>query len=160
MACISMQSLMMSPPKPSSPRSSHVRMRRDMVAGSSSGSSAGNSTWLVMMAGMPASTARRKGSNSHFSSSSLLFSTRGNPRCESTEVSPCPGKCLPQAITPPSSVPRMKPSARPAAFSGSSPKLRTPMTGFAGLEFTSSTGARLKSMPTLRSSLAVIRPAR
>lgn len=75
-------------------------------------------------------------------------------------MSPWPGKCFPQAITPPSKVPRMNARASSDARSGSSPKLRTPMTGLAGLELTSSTGARLKLTPQLRSSRAVSNPAR
>ena len=31
---------------------------------------------------------------------------KGSPRCESTSVSPCPGKCFAVAMTPPSCSPR------------------------------------------------------
>ncbi len=47
-----------------------------------------------------------KGKSSIESSRSLLCAIVGNVLCESSDVSPCPGKCFATAITPPSSKPR------------------------------------------------------
>ena len=76
-------------------------------------------------------------------------STAGSARCESWAVSPWPGKCLAQAATPAACRPE-HPGRHVVGrrCAGSAPKLRTPMTGLSGLEFTSATGARSRSMPT------------
>ncbi len=74
-------------------------MRRDSVAGRCS-SSAGTSTCAVMMVATPASIAALNGTNSTSRSRSGGCSTSGSSWCESVLVSPCPGKCLPQAATP------------------------------------------------------------
>ena len=44
--------------------------------------------------------ALEKGTNSICSNDSLFRSTRGSIKCESWEVSPCPGKCLPTGTVP------------------------------------------------------------
>ena len=74
-------------------------MRFDSVAGRAS-SSAGTRTCAVMMVATCASMAARNGTNSTSRSRSGGCSTSGSSRCESVLVSPCPGKCLPQAATP------------------------------------------------------------
>ena len=83
----------------------------------------------------------------------------GSPRCESTSVSPCPGKCLRVATTPPACRPRTQAEARRATTAGSSPNERVLMTGLRGLLLTSATGAKLTCTPRARASTAVMRPA-
>ncbi len=78
---------------------------------------------------------------------------RGSPWCESTTVSPWPGKCLAHAATPVDCSPSTNAAECRATRSGSSPKLRTPMTGLSGEEFTSTLGARSSPMPSPASSL-------
>ena len=58
----------------------------------------------------------RNGRSSTSSSRAREWSTAGSSRCESTSVSPWPGKCLAQAATPPSCSPRQGHAepARPA----------------------------------------------
>ncbi len=56
----------------------------------------------VMIDCTPASIAARNGSSATSSSSS----TTGSARCESTDVSPCPGKCFAHAATPAPCSPR------------------------------------------------------
>ena len=51
-------------------------------------------------------TAARKGTSSTLSRRARDALIRGSAWCESTPVSPCPGKCLPVAIPPFSSMPR------------------------------------------------------
>ena len=84
---------------------------------------------------------------------------RGSPRCESTSVSPCPGKCLRVATEPPACRPRTQAAARRATSAGSSPNDRVLMTGLRGLLFTSATGAKLTCTPRARASTAAMRPA-
>ena len=96
-----MQSLRISPSKPSVSRRRPCMIVRDIVAGTSFGSMFGKRMWLLIMAGMPASIAARNGMSSHDSSSASVFSMRGSPMWESTAVSPWPGKCLPQQSMPP-----------------------------------------------------------
>ena len=155
-----MQSLRISPSKPSVSRKRPCRIARDIVAGTPPGSMLGKRMWLLIMAGTPAPIAARNGISSHDSSCASVFSMRGRPMCESTAVSPWPGKCLPQQRIPPFRYPSTAFAPKSAARFGSSPKLRTPITGFMGLEFTSRSGARLKFTPTPRSCRAVISAAR
>ena len=54
---------------------------------------------------MPAFINSRKGFISFESSSALDLFITGRSRCESTSTSPCPGKCLAQAIIPASCMP-------------------------------------------------------
>ena len=70
------------------------------VAGSAS--SAGTTRCAVMIEPTPASIAARKGT----SAASQSPEATGSARCESTAVSPWPGKCLAQATTPCACVPR------------------------------------------------------
>src|SRR2546430_13695807 len=53
-----------------------------------------------MIVATSAWTAARNGTNSTRRKRSGGSSRRGSSRCESTPVSPWPGKCLPQAATP------------------------------------------------------------
>ena len=77
--------------------------------------------------------------------------------CESTAVSPCPGKCLATAPTPEDCRPRTAATTWRDTRSGSAPKLRTPMTGFSGLLLMSATGAKFMVMPSPRSSVPMAR---
>ncbi len=98
-APISMQSLKIIPWKPYFFLRSPVRIFSDMVAGIFSVSRAGKRMWVLMMAGIPASTPSLKGRSSIASSSSTGLSTTGRLKWESWAVSPWPGKCLAQAST-------------------------------------------------------------
>ncbi|PSK61312.1 hypothetical protein B0E53_06787 [Micromonospora sp. MH33] len=115
-------------------------MRGLSVAGSS-GSSAGTSRCPVITACAPAVTAARNGASSTASSRARSPPMRGRSWWESTRVSPCPGKCLAQAATPPACRPRTQAAVCRATRAGSAPNERTPITGFAGFELTSASGA-------------------
>lgn len=93
-----------------------------------------------MMASMPASTAARKGGASSSSHCSRVCVMTGKPVWLSVAVSPCPGKCLAHAATPERWYPVTSAATSSATASGSAPKDRTPITGLAGLTFTSATG--------------------
>ena len=99
--------------------------------------------WAVMIAVTPASIAARNGS----SASGRNVSTVGSSRCESSSVSPCPGKCLAQAATPPASSPATNAATWRATSSASEPNERTPMIGLSAVVFTSATGAKSRLMP-------------
>ena len=116
------------------------------------GSSADTMMCEVMTDATPAETAARKGASSRSASTSSGASTRGRPWCESTTVSPWPGKCFAQAATPVDCSPSTQATACAATTAGSSPKLRTPMTGLSGEELTSTSGARSSPMPRATSS--------
>ena len=111
-----------------------------------------------MIDATPSSTAARNGSSSTSRSRSGACSTTGSAWWESTEVSPCPGKCFAQAATPSACRPRI--TARPsrATSSARSPNARSPMAGLSGLVPTSITGAKSHVTPTAASS-APERPA-
>ena len=81
----------------------------------------------------------------------------GNATCESAATLPCPGKCLPTAAIPARCIPRMKARASSAATSGRAWKARSPMTWLTP-RLRSSTGAKLRSTPTARSSAAISQP--
>ncbi len=74
-------------------------MRRLSVAGSSA-SSAGTTMWALMTACAPPAIAAWKGASSRARRVAVSAPMRGSARCESTLVSPWPGKCLTQAMTP------------------------------------------------------------
>ncbi|GAA2940463.1 hypothetical protein GCM10011428_68920 [Streptomyces violaceus] len=93
-----------------------------------------------MIESMPAAIAARNGGASSFSHSSRLCVMVGKPVWLSTLVSPCPGKCLAVAATPEPWYPATSAATSAATARGSAPKDRTPMTGLAGLTFTSATG--------------------
>ena len=104
-------------------------------------SSDGTRTCAVMMNATPAAMAARNGTHSTRRMRSGGCSTSGSSRCESTDVSPCPGKCLPQAATPSSCSPSMMAAPSRATVGRSSDSARSPMIGFFGLVWMSSTGA-------------------
>ena len=107
-ACIDIESVKMSPGKPSSWRSSPVRIGRLSVAGRPSvGSSAGSRMCDDITASMPAAIAARNGTSSTASSRARGCSTVARSRCVSTAVSPWPGKCLAVESMPPAWIPRM-----------------------------------------------------
>ena len=111
----------------------------------------------VIIAGACAA-AVRNGANSKRSSSASGLSTVGRSRCESTCVSPWPGKCLTQQATPASALPAIHASARRVAVSGSAPNERSAMTGLRGLLFRSSTGAKFQLKPSARIARATAAP--
>ncbi len=147
---MSRASLTTTPSKPSSSRSTPITLREN-VAGRC-GSIDETTMWEVMTDATPASTAARKGASSRSWSTSRVTSTRGSPWCESTTVSPWPGKCFAQAATPVDCRPSTQAAVWRATRAGSSPKLRTPMTGLSGEELTSTSGARSSPMPSAVSS--------
>ncbi len=145
------------PPNRISPRNSSPRIFRDSVAGRS-GSSAGYTTWAVMIPGIPARTARRNGTSSRARRVFLPARTTGSSLWESAELSPCPGKCFPTGRTPRDASPAPNAAARRPASSGSEEKARSPITVFSGFVSTSSTGAKSRSTPTARSSAPIADP--
>ena len=116
-------------------------------------------TWDVMTAPAPAARPARNGGSSTRSRRARGCAMSGSPRCESTSVSPCPGKCLRVATTPPACRPRTQAEASRDTTAGSSPNERVLMTGLRGLLLTSATGAKLTCTPRARASTAVMRPA-
>ena len=101
---ISSASVNTSPEKCSSLRNNEVMTSEDIEAGFSSSSE--TCKWPIITPPTPASTAFLKGYNSTLSKRVRSKSSTGNTWWESVSVSPCPGKCLHTAITPPSSSPR------------------------------------------------------
>ena len=126
--------------------------------GTGAGSSAGTPRCPTITEPTPASIAARNGTSSTASSRSRPASSRGSARCESTWVSPCPGKCFAVASSPARWIPRITAWPYRATSCGSLPKLRTLITGLRGSTFTSTTGARTWFTPTARASRAVIFP--
>ena len=98
---MSSASVTIRPLKPSSSRSTPVRIAWLIVAGAPLGSTAGNTTWAVMIVSTPAAMAALKGGRSIAWNCSRLCVTCGSPKWLSTPVSPWPGKCLATAETPP-----------------------------------------------------------
>ena len=157
-APMSIASVKTSPPNSISSRRREVRTAGARVAGTFAPVIPGTVMWAVMIAPSPESIARRKGRSSTESMRSRLTRITGSEMCESIPVSPWPGKCLAVAIAPWSWTPLTKAAPRRATCAGSSPIARTLMTGFSGLLFTSSTGAKGTWTPIARPSSAVTRP--
>ena len=88
----------------------------------------------------PAAMPVLNGASSTASSRSRGCGTTGRPRCESTSVSPWPGKCFSVASMPASCRPRANPATIAPARAGSSPNDRMLITGLRGLLLTSATG--------------------
>ena len=113
----------------------------DSVAGRSS-SSAGTSTWAVMIeATLRVDRRPERHELDGPQPVRRVLDDRQRRGANPPVVSPCPGKCLPHAAMPSSCSVRMitAPSRRrPPARSCSA---RSPMTGLVGLVWTSSTGA-------------------
>ncbi len=86
MAAISSASVTITPPKPSSSRSSPVSTRREIVAGTVS--IAGNTTCAVMIDRTPAPAAARNGTRSVSRRSFRDASTTGRVTWESVSVRP------------------------------------------------------------------------
>ena len=159
-APISMSSATITPSNPSSPRRSRTTGGLSEAGRPRPpGSSAGTATWATSTAATPARTAAANGTSSTARSRSGPWGTVGSARWLSTAVSPCPGKCLPQAATPSACRAATKAAPIRATRGASSLKARAPMTGLAGFVSTSSTGARSTSMFTARSSRPMTRPA-
>ena len=97
-APISRSSEKSTPSKPISARSRLAQIARDSVAGTP-GSSASQTTCAVISDAIPAPDAARKGGSSICSRRARSCVTTGRPTWLSTDVSPWPGKCLPQART-------------------------------------------------------------
>ena len=121
------------------------------VAGRS-GSSAVTTMWEVITETAPPSRAAANGTSSRAASTSASTSTTGSARWLSVAVSPCPGKCFTHAPTPARCTPRVQAATWAATSRGSAPKLRVPITGLSGSEFTSATGARSSVIPSDASS--------
>ena len=98
---MSSASVTIRPLKPSSSRSTPVRILWLIVAGAPDGSTAGNTTWAVMIVSTPAAMSALKGGRSIDSNCASVWVTCGSPKWLSTPVSPWPGKCLATAETPP-----------------------------------------------------------
>ena len=124
-------------------------------AGAGVSSSAGIATWATMTDSAPALMPARNGTSSTDSRRGRSAPTIGSERCESIAVSPCPGKCLSVARTPPAFRPFTVASTYRETSAGSSPKLLTLMTGLSGFTLTSATGAKTCAMPIARASRAV-----
>ena len=90
---------------------------------------------------IPALNISRNGYNSNESNCAIVLLITGKSRCESTDTSPCPGKCLAQAMIPASCRPCMYLMPNKATLYLSSPKLRSLITGLLGLLLISTTGA-------------------
>ena len=106
----------------------------------------------------PASMPAANGTSSTESSRAMFPVTVGSDECESTSVSPCPGKCLIAATTPASCEPLTNAAASAATRRGSSPNERVLMTGFDGLLFTSTVGAKFTRMPIALASRPIALP--
>ena len=98
---MSSASVTISPSKPSSSRSTPVRILCVIVAGAPDGSTAGNTTWAVMIVSTPAAMSALKGGRSICVELLQGVGHLGSPKWLSTPVSPWPGKCLATAETPP-----------------------------------------------------------
>lgn len=97
--------------------------------------------------GQPASIAFLNGTYSHDASSCAVSWVTAAPVCESSLVSPCPGKCLAQGSTPASSIALTWAATISPTSWGSLPKERGPITGLLGLVSTSATGAKSTLKP-------------
>jgi hypothetical protein len=91
----------------------------------------------------PASMAAANGARSRSRSTSSPSSTRSSATCESVRVAPWPGTCFAQAAIPWLCTPRTNAAPWRPASSVVAPKDRTPITGLAGSELTSTTGASI-----------------
>ena len=114
----------------------------------------GTRTWAVMIVATPASIAVRNGRQLDLVEARRASGRpTGRSRCESTSVSPWPGKVLGAGRDPALLQARGSCAApsRPTR-SGSAPNERSPMTGFFGFVSTSTTGAKSQRMPQAVSS--------
>ena len=115
-------------------------------------------TCATMTESTPAAMALRNGASSTEFRRARSPVTWATLRCESVAVSPWPGKCLAVVIIPPARAPWMYAATRSPTCSGSSPKERVLIMGFAGLELTSASGKKFQCTPMARDSSAVMRP--
>ena len=155
--CISSASVITTPSKPSSVRSSSTTAEFQ-VAGASP--KAPKRMCAVITARTPASIAAANGGSARSRRTSRPASEDGSSRCESATVSPWPGKCLAQAATPTLCRPSTKAATWRATTCGSEPNERTPTIALAGSTSTSATGARSRSIPTAASSPPIAAPTR
>lgn len=112
-----------------------------------------------MIAGIPARTAARNGTRSRARRVRRDARTTGSSSWESASDDPCPGKCFPTGTTPASREPCAQATPSAAAVSGSDEIDRSPTAQLRTLSSTSSTGAKLMSIPTTAISAAAARPA-
>ena len=98
------------------------------------------------------------GGNSTFSNLWRSWGIIGVCKCESTDVSPCPGKCLAVVRTGYCLAPAMNPRVAPITSPTVIPKARTLITGLSGLLLTSTIGASTQLSPIAKASSAVILP--
>ena len=108
----------------------------------------------------PAAKAALNGRSSRRSSVARSAVTSGLVKCESSDVSPCPGKCFGVDATPAPSDPRTQAAVNCATRSASSPNERVPITGLRGSTFTSQTGAWFTVIPSASRPSATARAAR
>ena len=127
-ARISSASVTTSPSKPSSSRSSPVRIRAAQRGGQLV--EPGTSRCAGHHRRTPASIAARNGGSAVADVATDDRAARGASR---PAVSPCPGKCFAQAATPCRCSPATKAATCRATSSGSAPKERTPITGLCGI---------------------------
>ena len=138
--------------------SSPVTIAFDSDEGVPELSSSGTLRCPTIIPDIPLSMYILNGSMSTLSSCDRVWVMVGSALCESTLVSPCPGKCFPVVSTPCCSIPCANAVPSVPTLTGSSPKERNPITGFLGLELTSSTGAKSTCMPKRRHSRATSVP--
>mmetsp|Transcript_20653 Transcript_20653/g.43670 ORF Transcript_20653/g.43670 Transcript_20653/m.43670 type:complete len:258 (-) Transcript_20653:147-920(-) len=158
-APISMSSMNTAPLKPKSffrKSTTNLLIEAGMPRSTSEGLwSSGTRRCPTMIAATSFSIALSNGGISVSSRRARLCLMTGMSTWLSWEVSPCPGKCFAQAATPSSWMDVM--NAPPSSPTSLLLELydRSPMTGFLGLESTSSTGARSMSTFTALSSAAI-----
>ena len=106
----------------------------------------------------PSTTSFLNGYISRESSLSLVKGSTGSPKCESTSVSPCPGKCFAEPAIPPSRIPRIMAIPYCATFSLSSPKDLVLIAGLLGLLLMSISGEKLTCIFSSRHSIPICLP--
>ena len=111
-----------------------------------------------MIASTPAAIALINGGNSISSNRLRSCNKVGVCKCESTDVSPCPGKCLAVVSTGYCFAPAINALVVSITSPMVIPKARILITGFSGLLFTSTIGASTQLIPIAKASSAVIRP--
>ncbi len=113
---------------------------------------------LITASRTPAAMSVRYGSSS---AADHVFVTSTTAKSVLAAALPSPGKCLTTERTPAAWRPRISASAIAATTAGSAEKLRSsaPMAGFLGFTFTSTTGARSRSMPAACIVVPIALPA-
>ena len=151
---MSSASVTMTPSKPSSSRSRPCRMRGERVAGLLRRRAAGSRMCEVMIVRAPAAIAARNGTSSRCAQ--RLERQRRRRAARGASPVACrrgPGSAWRSRRRRSHWMPAHPGRRRArATSSGSAPKLRTPMTGLSGLEFTSTSGAKVDGACRLAAS--------